>query len=88
MCPLFLKEIDAVQPKHSLHLQIFVSFINQCYLFYLLHVLCFNLCNGLVQPLTPNIKSCLTSICIVTKTQYCFSEMSNLDMDESSLQSV
>ena len=32
----FLKEGDAVQPKHSLHLQIFVSFINQCYLFYIL----------------------------------------------------
>ena len=41
MCPLFLKEIDAVQPTHSLHFQIFVSFINKRYLCYLLPVLCF-----------------------------------------------
>ena len=41
MCPLFLKEIDAVQPKHSLHLQIFVSFINQriCFIYSLYYVL-------------------------------------------------
>ena len=88
MSPLFLKEIDAVQPKHSLHLQIFISFINHHYLFmYSLHYV-FNLRNGLVQLLTQNFKSCLTSKCIVTMTRYCFSETSSLDMDDSSLQSM
>ena len=81
MCPLFLNEIDAVQRKHSLHLQIFVSFVNQCYLFISSLYYGFNLRNGIVQPLTPNFKTCLTSTCIVTKTRYCFSVTYSLDMD-------
>ena len=47
MCPLFLKEIDAVQPKHSLHLQIFVNSLTSviCFIYSLYYV--FNLRNGL-----------------------------------------
>ena len=48
----------------------------------------FILRNGLDQPLTPNFKTCLTSTCIVTKTRYCFSVTSSLDMDQLSLQFV